>query len=207
MPAQKRLLWLNIKLYGAWLAGVCIGGAGLWLLLSFLEPQPTDPLVDSAHSTAQLVLDAAAPERLIIPSIALNTTFTESVGVDSAGAIAVPATYSEVALYQYGPTPGQPGPAVVVGHVDSIRGPAVLYNLKKVSVGDEVFVERADGITAVFTVTEVEDLQQSRFPTEKVYGDLDHAGLRLITCTGTFNHAEQVYSHNLIVYAELIRQE
>lgn len=65
--------------------------------------------------------------------------------------------------------------------------------------------DRADGSTAVFEVTEFERPSQSEFPTEKVYGDIDHSGLRLITCTGTYDHGTERYSHNLIVYGKLVR--
>jgi len=149
------------------------------------------------------VLVASEPMRIRIPAVSINTTFERPIGVNDDGTIEVPESYEQVAYYKYGPTPGELGPAVVLGHVDSFKGPAVFWPLRMLAPGDEIYIERQNGTTAVFTVTSLEDHQQSGFPTQKVYGDLDYAGLRLITCSGTYDHNRLEYSHNLIVFAEL----
>jgi hypothetical protein len=71
--------------------------------------------------------------------------------------------------------------------------------------GDQVSVTRKDGRTAVFTVTGVDQFSKSRFPSDEVYGAIDHAGLRLITCGGTYNPAlpSHKYRDNVIVFAKL----
>jgi LPXTG-site transpeptidase (sortase) family protein len=198
----------SVPIYAAWIAGVFIGGVSMSLFLFFTSSvAQTVTETDVTDSAPLLVLEEALPVRLTIPAVNLNTTFADSVGINPDGSVAVPKTYEQVGWYKYGPTPGERGPAVILGHVDSVTGPAVFYDLKQVSPGDEVFIEREDGITAVFTVIEIEDLKQTQFPTKKVYDDLDYAGLRLITCTGDFSHFSQRYSHNLILYAKLTRLE
>ena len=69
--------------------------------------------------------------------------------------------------------------------------------------GDQVRVTRKDGKTAVFTVTRVDQFSKSRFPSRAVYGEIDHAGLRLITCGGTWDAARNKYLDNVIVFAKL----
>lgn len=159
------------------------------------------------ESEPVLALSAALPVRLTIPAVKIDTTFEGGLGVDENNEIEVPDSYEEIGWYEYGPTPGEIGPAVVLGHVDSYEGPAVFYNLREISVGDEVFIDREDGTRAVFTVIKREEADQNDFPTAEVYGDLDYAGLRLITCTGVYSHSELRYSHNLVVFAELTRIE
>lgn len=146
----------------------------------------------------------ADPVRLRVPSVGIDTTFAGPLGLNEDRTVEVPEEYDVVGWYQFGPKPGELGPAVVLGHVDSYRGPAVFWSLQQISVGDTVEIERSDGTVGVFVVTQLEQHQQSGFPTAKVYGDIDHAGLRLITCSGTFDKGRQVYSHNLIVYAKLV---
>ncbi len=150
------------------------------------------------------LMDESLPVHLKIPSANIDADFSAPLGLAAGGEIEVPTDYESVAYYKNGPTPGEAGPAVVLGHVDSVDGPAAFFSLGQTKVGDEILVERADGTVATFAITELERNKQSSFPTVKVYGDVDHAGLRLITCTGVYDHDQLRYSHNLIVYAKLV---
>lgn len=107
--------------------------------------------------------------------------------------------------YAKGPTPGQIGPSVILGHVDGDHQPGIFYHLKNVRVGDEVDVARADGHTAKFVVRRVTEVSKSTFPTNEVYGNTSDAELRLITCGGAFDYSEHSYVDNIIVYATLSR--
>lgn len=149
-------------------------------------------------------LPAAQPLQLKIPKLNITAPFETPLGLTETGEIAVPESYDKVAYYMHGPTPGEFGPAVVLGHVDSYEGPAVFFSLGQLTIGDEIVIERTDGTTATFAVTEMERRPQTDFPTAKVYGDVSFAGLRLITCTGIYDHDELRYSHNLIVFAQLV---
>lgn len=162
------------------------------------EPLPELPI---ATSSAEMI---TLPTQIRIPKIGVDAPFTEPLGVTSSYEIQVPRGYEEVGYYKYGPAPGAMGPAVVLGHVDSFAGPAVFYSLGQLEVGDTIEIDREDGTTAVFAVDRLEHHTQAGFPTEKVYSDIDHAGLRLITCSGTYDRGEERYSHNLIVFATLV---
>jgi len=105
--------------------------------------------------------------------------------------------------YTGGPAPGELGPAIIAGHVDW-HGPGVFYKLRHATPGDQVTVTRADGSKPVFRVTRVALFPKNQFPTKSVYGNLDHAGLRLITCGGSFNSHTGHYEDNIVVFADLV---
>ena len=106
--------------------------------------------------------------------------------------------------YKYSPPPGQIGPTVILGHVDSAKyGPGVFFKLGALQPGATVDVTLTDRIVAVFTVDKVVAYPKSAFPSTAVYGTIDHPGLRLITCGGTFDPAAGSYESNIVAYATL----
>ncbi|MEX2054342.1 MAG: class F sortase [Candidatus Colwellbacteria bacterium] len=174
------------------------------LINTYLIRNPTLP-DESLDPGAARVLSESAPVRLQIPSIGVDASFVElGLAPNNEIEIAVPETYTEVGWYIHGPTPGELGPAVVLGHVNSYRGPAVFFSLGQLNPGDTIEIEREDGSLAVFRVDKLEGYPQSSFPTTLVYGDIEYAGLRLITCSGSYDRELQRYDSNLIVYASLI---
>ena len=107
--------------------------------------------------------------------------------------------------YDEGVTPGEVGPAVILGHVDANGKPAVFARLKDLKPGDKIAVSRRDGTTATFAVQTAQRVDKDAFPHKKVFGEsLDHASLRLVTCGGAFDKTIGHYRDNLIVYAKLI---
>jgi sortase (surface protein transpeptidase) len=147
-----------------------------------------------------LVLPESEPVAVSIPRIGVRSTLVE-LGLDENGEMELPAP-AVAGWFTGGPTPGALGPAVITGHV-TWNGPAVFHRLGTVRRGDQVSVTRKDGKTAVFTVTRVAKYSKSRFPSQAVYGAIDHAGLRLITCGGTYDAARHTYPDNVIVFAKL----
>jgi sortase (surface protein transpeptidase) len=147
-------------------------------------------------------LPRSEPTRLRIPSVEIDTA-VESLGRQPSGEIETPIRYDIVGWYKYGPTPGELGPAVIVGHVDNWQGVAVFWRLRDLQPGDEIDVDRADGQTAKFTVTSSQQVPRDSFPTQAVYGNLDYAGIRLITCGGVFNTQTHEYTDNTVVYGKL----
>lgn len=147
-------------------------------------------------------MEESAPVRLTIPSIEVDTTLMD-LGLQQDGSLEVPPDGTGAGWFTGAPTPGELGPAVIAGHVDW-NGPGVFYNLRLMAAGDLIKVERADGSTAVFAVSKVGQYPKNQFPTEAVYGALDFAGLRLITCGGVFDAAEGHYKDNVVVFAELV---
>lgn len=151
------------------------------------------------------VLPKAAPVALDIGVIGVHSRLHD-LGLDSAGAIEAPSgmRYDEAAWYRHSPMPGSLGPSIILGHVDSAsNGPSVFFRLGELARGDRISVTRTDGSIARFTVQTVARYSKDDFPTERVYGDLDHAGLRLITCGGAFNDATGHYEDNVVVFARL----
>ncbi|MET7419502.1 class F sortase [Dactylosporangium sp. NPDC005555] len=152
-------------------------------------------------------MGASVPVHLDIPVIGVSTSLME-LGLNPDGTIAVPPLRGDAPAgwYKHLATPGEVGPAVILGHVDTARdGPAVFYQLRDLRPGDEVSVRRADGTTAVFGVDRVEEYPKERFPSAEVYGAADRPVLRLITCGGTFDRMRRAYRGNVIVFATLRR--
>jgi hypothetical protein len=90
---------------------------------------------------------------------------------------------------------------VIIGHVDSKSGPAVFIRLAELEPGATVLVDRADGSTATFRVTRLQQVAKVAFPTDEVYAPDLAPSLRLITCGGSFDPAIGSYRDNVIVYA------
>lgn len=149
-------------------------------------------------------LPRSAPVAVRIAAIGVHARGIVRLELAADGSIEVPADYGAVGWYGDGPAPGQAGPAVIGGHVDSDTGAAVFYRLGDLRLGDTVSIERADGITARFTVYDVRQYPKDHFPTRRVYGPTGgRAELRLITCGGRFDESAQRYRSNTIVYAHL----
>jgi Sortase domain len=142
------------------------------------------------------------PVAVSIPSLGVRSTLVD-LGRDSNGAMEVPQDPARAGWFSRGPAPGALGPAVIAGHVTWDGAPAVFHRLSTMRHGDQVTVIRKDGKTAVFTVSRVARFSKSRFPTRAVYGPIDHAGLRLITCGGTYDAARRTYLDNVVVFARL----
>ena len=147
-------------------------------------------------------LAPSQPVNLTIASIGVATDL-ERLGVRADGTLAPPDEYGRAGWYADGVEPGRPGPAVIVGHVDSRAGPAVFYRLGELAPGAMVEVGRAAGSTVRFRVTEVGEYAKADLPTAAVYGPSAGAELRLITCSGVFDEASGHYRSNLVVYATL----
>jgi len=140
------------------------------------------------------------PVRVRVPAAGVDTVL-ERLGRAADGTMALPSRPGRAGWYAEGPRPGQPGPAVIIGHVDWDHSPAVFFHLDELRPGAAVYVERADGSTARFRVTHLSRVPKSRFPTDLVYGPTLDPSLRLVTCGGSFDRATRNYRDNVIVFA------
>lgn len=150
-------------------------------------------------------LPPAQPTHVEIPAIGVSSDLLQ-LGKNADGTVEVPPLTrdSKAGWYRYSPTPGELGPAVLLGHVDSAAfGPGVFFELGALRAGDTVAVTRADGTVATFRVTRVASYPKDDFPTLAVYGNTDDAELRLITCGGAFDGSARSYLNNIVVYAVL----
>jgi hypothetical protein len=150
-------------------------------------------------------LPASAPVALDIPSIGIHSRSLVGLHVGTDGALQPPRRFDQPGWYIDGPTPGQLGPAVIGGHVDSTSGPAVFYRLGALRPGALVKVGRRDRSVATFVIDKVARYPKAHFPTEQVYGNVDdRADIRLITCGGTFNRRIGHYNDNVVAFGHLV---
>jgi len=184
------------------IAGVLAVGAGLtedtglWAALSRdSKPPPREfPL-----------LEPSRPIRIEIPSIDVKAP-VHGVGLADDGSISVPSVHrhNEAGWYDRGPTPGEFGPAVIVGHADTKDGPSIFFSLPKLKPGAKIEVTRRDRSIAIFEVNSVERFGKSKLPTDRVYGDYSRPSLRLVTCGGRWIGGSIGYQDNIVAFASLV---
>lgn len=150
------------------------------------------------------VLEPSRPLRVTIPAIKVEAPILE-VGLAKDGSVDVPPLqrHNEAGWFREGPTPGQFGPAMIVGHADTRTGPSVFHDLAKLKPGQVIEVLRDDREVALFTINSVENYGKAKLPVEKVYGDYSRPSLRLVTCGGTWLGGRRGYSDNIVVFASL----
>ncbi|MFE9873052.1 class F sortase [Micromonospora sp. NPDC005686] len=195
------------------LAGVFATGAGLGRTAGPFdfadastgsgESRVAAPAVSAA---APVRKPASRPVRLAVPAIKVNAPVTP-VGQAKDGSVAVPplTEHDQTGWYDRGAVPGDPGRAIIVGHVDTKSGPAVFYRLRSLKPGARIQVTRADRSVVTFTVDSVEYFDKANLPAARVYGDSGPAELRLITCGGEWVGGRTGYQDNVIVFASLTR--
>lgn len=141
----------------------------------------------------------ARPLRVVIPAIDVDADLV-ALGLNDDQSMEVP-NFGLAGWYEPGPRPGEPGPAVIAAHVDSVDGPDVFFRLKDLTAGDEISVELADGSTEEFVVHRSEQQLKQQLPVDRIWNDTDEVVLRLVTCGGEFDPNERSYTSNVIVYA------
>jgi Sortase domain len=163
-------------------------------------PPLSRPAASGAPASQAPPVVVARPTVVAIPAVDLTARLVP-LGLDEDGALEPPVDFDVAGWYADGPEPGEPGPTVIAGHVDSYVGPAAFYRLGDVSRGDDVLVTGADGTTLRYVVERVEQHAKTAFPTDEVYAPTDGSALRLITCGGAFDHDAGHYDDNVVVFA------
>lgn len=144
--------------------------------------------------------DVARPATIEIPAIGVDAKIL-AVGLNADGSMEVP-DFGFAGWYTEGPMPGEPGPAVVVAHVDSRAGPDVFYRLRELRRGDRITIISADGTTRHWAMDSAEQTDKDELPVERIWRPTSRPVLRLVTCGGQFNTATRHYEDNVIVYAQ-----
>ncbi len=178
-------------------------------------PSPTTaPLTKTAVEVAPAAAVAPAgavvpvvahsvPVSLSIPAIGVSVSLS-SLGLNSTGTVQVPTDYQQPGWYDLGPSPGQEGSSVILGHVDTSQGPSIFFHLPTLQVGDTVAVTLTDGAVATFQVNAVTSYLKTQFPAALVYGTHGDSALQLVTCGGAFDTATGHYLSNVVVYTTLV---
>ncbi|QKV80475.1 class F sortase [Amycolatopsis sp. Hca4] len=185
--------------------------AGLTVVLTAGRPDeplsaPSPPVPPSTVPAATTApeLPRVDPVAVEVPRIGAQSTLIP-LGLNPDGTLEVPPVSRpmQAGWYALGPTPGESGPAVIVGHVDGNRQKGIFYRLRELVPGDRVLVTRKDGTTLTFVVSHVDRVDKDEFPSGAVYGDTPDPQLRLITCGGSFDRTVHSYRDNIIAYAKL----
>jgi hypothetical protein len=205
----KRVSKRELTYWASGLAALCIAAVALvgwWptrapatVVLSVAAPKD-----QSATVRPSLKVASSPPVHLVIPSLGISTK-VGLLGLQPDGEVMVPDNVTTVGWFRYGPTPGQIGSSVILGHVDSFRGPGVFFDLKTLHAGDEITVALADGVKVKFAVTKVVEYSKVDFPDRLVYGSHGTRSLNLVTCGGAFDHATGHYESNIVVFSRLVR--
>jgi sortase (surface protein transpeptidase) len=165
-------------------------------------PLLTAPNVQLAEPQYAEPMAASEPVSLSIPVLSVRSDVV-ALGLEDDGTLEVPTAARDAGWFAQSPTPGELGPSVLVAHVDWADQEGVFSSIGELRIGDEIDVTRADGSVAVFQVERVDSYAKAEFPTDAVYGDLDHAGLRLITCGGEFDEDAGDSLNHTVVFARL----
>jgi LPXTG-site transpeptidase (sortase) family protein len=183
----------------ALVAALALAGCGT---TTAAAPPPAPAPTTAA--AADVGLARSIPTSLDVPSIAVHSSLVQ-LGLNADKTVQVPPVDQplQAGWYKNSPTPGQVGPAVLLGHIDGDHQEGVFWRLHDVKKGDKVQVGRQDGTTLTFTVSKVDQVAKSSFPTDAVYGNTTDPELRLITCGGAFDASAHNYLDNIIVYATL----
>jgi hypothetical protein len=167
----------------------------------------TDGAAEPKEAPGDELPEASWTEERTAPPVAVEIDHIDvrsdliDLDIDEERRLEVPTDPDLAGWFVHGPRPGEPGPAVIVGHVDSRRGPGVFHRLRELEAGDEVVVHRVDGSEVRFVVQRLERWPKDDFPTDAVYREAAGAELRLITCGGVFDHRSRSYEDNIIVFA------
>jgi hypothetical protein len=227
-PRRRRRPWAAPL--GVWLlfAGIALAGLALGLgigggdrgqarvgpapprvPLSALTMTPQqalpDPRATAGPGTDHRPRRPARPVRVIVPAVGIRASIVR-LGLNQDHTLQAPTDFSKAGWWSGGPRPGEVGPAVVVGHVDSKSGPAAFYAIRSMRRGDAIKIVGADGRVTTFVAQRVNSFPKAHFPTKQVYGSTRAPRLRLITCSGTFDQATGHYLDNTIVFARLARR-
>ena len=139
----------------------------------------------------------APPGRIRIPAADVDAGI-EAVRARRDGLEVPPPGWA--GWYSGGARPGEPGRAVVIGHLDTSDGPGVFERVPSLDRGSRIDVTDGRGAVHSYRVVGVTRVRKRRFPTRAVYGHARNSVLVLVTCGGPYV-AGRGYRDNVLVYA------
>ncbi len=147
-------------------------------------------------------LGFSPPAEITVPSLGIDSTLVR-LDRNADGSVEVPTSFHVAGWYEHSVSPGQVGPSVILGHVDSKSGPGIFYKVGLLQPGAKVVVKRDDGKLVNYVITGVRQYPKTGFPTIDVYGDTAVPTIRLITCGGAFDSATGHYVSNIVAFGQL----
>ncbi|GAA4934661.1 sortase family protein [Actinomycetospora succinea] len=165
---------------------------------------PASVELPAQRTEVTLPLDAAGTANLRIPSIGVDTRQLSELGQTEDRRLEVPGDATTVGHYRGGAAPGEAGPAIYASHVNYHGVDGGFARLADVAAGDQVLIERTDGVTVVYAVDRVDEVSKNAFPTVQVYGPTTGPELRLITCGGEFDSDVRSYEDNIVVFGHAV---
>jgi hypothetical protein len=158
-------------------------------------PRPTVPVLP--------VVAYSVPASLRVPALSLSVPLS-TLGLNPDGSVQVPTNDVEPGWFRLGPSPGQIGSAVILGHVDTYTGPGIFFGLRTLIPGDQIQVTLSDGAVTTFAVTSVVQYTKTAFPADQVYASQGKSELQLVTCGGAFDEQTGHYLSNVVVYSSFV---
>jgi sortase (surface protein transpeptidase) len=210
LPANPATWWRGVAAAMVLLAVVCLvvwsdrqPAASQDRVATPTTAPATPPARTDTPRTVVSETEAVRPERLAIPALDLDTRLI-TLGVRPDQTVEVPSDPDRAGWFRRGPTPGAIGSSVILGHVDSVDGPAVFAGLADLTVGARITVQMEDGSVVTFAVHSVRTYANEAFPARKVYGSHGRSELNLVTCGGEYDEARGGYQSNVVVNARLV---
>jgi sortase (surface protein transpeptidase) len=171
-----------------------------------LQPGDAGRLQNPVPITPPAARTAATAVRVQSPAIGVDSSLINLHLIAGTNQLQAPPEFNEVGWYSEGTVPGDVGPAVIDGHIDTPTEAGVFINLIKLKPGDLIMVTLSTGRIVTFSVDSLQAVPKAAFPTDAVYGPTPTPQLRVITCNGMWNPATQRYLDNLVVFASMVSQ-
>lgn len=189
----------------AWVALLLVASLAFLVGCAVPDARYTAPVLSPVTPAVAPTIASARPIAVSIPRLGVTSSLIPTGILPDGTAETPPVEHPEQASWlDVSPVPGDPGPAVLYGHVDGHGKAGVFYDLARLADGDEVLVDRDGAPRVRFVVYRVERVAKAAFPTGQVYGDTPTAELRLVTCGGQFDHAAGHYVDNVVAWARLV---
>lgn len=160
------------------------------------SPVPVRPATPLAPTPRE-----PAPRNLTVDGTTINMPVI-GVGVSPDGQMEIPEPFEEAGWYRFGPAPGaSAGTAVIAAHVDTTSDSAPFSQLKSLTPGTLVTVQREGAGPVTFRVTGVELMAKDAFDGASLFRRDGPPQLKLVTCGGRWLDEQQDYGDNVIVTA------
>src|SRR6266511_3066411 len=141
------------------------------------------------------------PVEVSIKALGVNAPVLP-VGIAQAGGnMQIPQDVRVIGWYRFGPSPGQLGSAILVGHVDSrAQGPGAFFRLAHLRVGASIIVRSQDGSSLRFGVVARRSYPKGGLPAW-IFDRTGPPTLALVTCGGSFDRRLRRYADNIVIFA------